>query len=202
LCCALRVSHPLAALLPSRPSELVSSRYRSWGFTLRGFDPHPLPYALSDAAPPRVAPSTKKKRSPPKGLTQRAKPDVGSGVWPDPQMPVASLGFAAPRSLAPDSDEVACAPSHPLSRFSDEVARCPRRWRPRVFAARNAAVLSRDRRTSLQSPTSLTFSALWRSRRVGLMGYPRGAVRVAAHHILSSPCCRIPGRSLPRKPYR
>jgi hypothetical protein len=57
--CALRVSHPLDALLPARPTELVSSRTRSWGFPPRlcsprdavrpferrappGFDPHPL----------------------------------------------------------------------------------------------------------------------------------------------------------------
>jgi hypothetical protein len=29
--CALRVSHPLGALLPPRPAGLVSSRFRSWG---------------------------------------------------------------------------------------------------------------------------------------------------------------------------
>jgi hypothetical protein len=33
------------------PSGLVSSQYRSWGFTLRGFSPRPVPYVLSNAVP-------------------------------------------------------------------------------------------------------------------------------------------------------
>jgi len=33
--CALRVSHPLDALFPARPCELVSSRFHSWGFPSR-----------------------------------------------------------------------------------------------------------------------------------------------------------------------
>jgi hypothetical protein len=34
--CALRVSHPLNALLPSRPPKLISSWSRPWGFPFRG----------------------------------------------------------------------------------------------------------------------------------------------------------------------
>jgi hypothetical protein len=34
--CALRVSHPLNALLPLRPPELISSRSRPWGFPFKG----------------------------------------------------------------------------------------------------------------------------------------------------------------------
>ena len=44
--CALRVCCPLDALLPPQPAGLVSSRLRSWGFTLRGFVP------LDDAVRP------------------------------------------------------------------------------------------------------------------------------------------------------
>lgn len=34
--CALRVSHPLNALLPSRPPKLISSWSRPWGLPFRG----------------------------------------------------------------------------------------------------------------------------------------------------------------------
>jgi hypothetical protein len=47
--CALRVSHPLDALLPPRSAGLVSSRYRSWGFPSRLCSLR-WPYALSNAA--------------------------------------------------------------------------------------------------------------------------------------------------------
>jgi len=36
-CCALRVSHPLDALLPARPIGLVSSRIRPWGSPFEAF---------------------------------------------------------------------------------------------------------------------------------------------------------------------
>jgi hypothetical protein len=39
LSCALRVSHPLDALLPPRPARLIPSWIRSWGPTLQGFTP-------------------------------------------------------------------------------------------------------------------------------------------------------------------
>lgn len=35
----LGVSHPFDALLPSRPSGLVSSRFRSWDFPFEAFLP-------------------------------------------------------------------------------------------------------------------------------------------------------------------
>jgi len=68
LCCALRVSHPLDALLPARPPRLVSSRSRSWGsllealFLARRRTPSPapgpswgsLPAPKSRSAPPGV----------------------------------------------------------------------------------------------------------------------------------------------------
>jgi hypothetical protein len=45
--CALGISHPLDALLPSQPPGLVPSRFRPWGFALRGLSPRLTPYALS-----------------------------------------------------------------------------------------------------------------------------------------------------------
>lgn len=39
LSCALGVSHPFDALLPSRPAELISSRSRSWGFPFEALIP-------------------------------------------------------------------------------------------------------------------------------------------------------------------
>jgi hypothetical protein len=67
-CCALRVSHPLDALLPARPPGLVPSRSRSWGsllealFRARRRTPFPapgpswgsLPAPKSRSAPPGV----------------------------------------------------------------------------------------------------------------------------------------------------
>ena len=38
-CCALRVSHPLDALLPPRSAELISSRSRSWGLPFEALFP-------------------------------------------------------------------------------------------------------------------------------------------------------------------
>jgi hypothetical protein len=51
--CALRVSHPLDALLPPWPAELISSRSRSWGLTLRGFQPPLAPCSFSDCQHPQ-----------------------------------------------------------------------------------------------------------------------------------------------------
>ena len=82
--CALRVSHPLDALLPSRPSGLVPSRYRSWGFTLRGLDPHLVPYALSDAAPLGVSPQTKSRGRPSRDSHTRFSPLLGLGIGQGP----------------------------------------------------------------------------------------------------------------------
>jgi len=72
--CAPRVSHPLDALLPTRPAELISSRFRSWA----------LPFEASILAlrrTPSRAPfpsraSTRIRRSglTPQGFTHHAKP--------------------------------------------------------------------------------------------------------------------------------
>ena len=48
--CALRVSHPLDALLPSWPTGLISSRSRSWGPPCEALLPLLVPCALSSTA--------------------------------------------------------------------------------------------------------------------------------------------------------
>jgi hypothetical protein len=65
LSCALGVSHPFDALLPSRPAEPVSSRFHSWGFPsrpcslrnavrpLERLDPHAIGCDTSAASPPQ-----------------------------------------------------------------------------------------------------------------------------------------------------
>jgi hypothetical protein len=54
LCCALRVSHPLNALLPPRPAELISSRSRPWGFPTGSWLPHGAVRPLERRSPPDV----------------------------------------------------------------------------------------------------------------------------------------------------
>jgi hypothetical protein len=75
--CAPRVSHPLDALLPSRPAGPISSRYRSWGFTLRGLTPLRVPYVLSNAASLSKLASGPKTLGPSLGLgtPERSRPD-------------------------------------------------------------------------------------------------------------------------------
>jgi hypothetical protein len=46
--CALRVLHPLDALLPAGPSEFISPRFRSWDLPLQGITPEPMPPVLSN----------------------------------------------------------------------------------------------------------------------------------------------------------
>jgi hypothetical protein len=48
--CALRVSHPLDALLPAEPTRAYFIPNPLLGFSLRGFLPHPKPYVLPNAA--------------------------------------------------------------------------------------------------------------------------------------------------------
>lgn len=50
LCCVLRVSHSLDALLSQGPAGLISSRSRSWGFSLSRLFLLCVPYDLSIAA--------------------------------------------------------------------------------------------------------------------------------------------------------
>jgi hypothetical protein len=78
--CALRVSHPLDALLPSRPPGLIPSRYRSWGLTLRGLNPRLMPYALSSAAPLRGFASTKRRGRPSRDTHTKQSPPSGLGI--------------------------------------------------------------------------------------------------------------------------
>jgi hypothetical protein len=77
---ALRVSHPLDALLPSRPSGLIPSRYRSWGLTLRGLIPRLVPYALSSAAPLRGFASTKRRGRPSRDTHTKRSRSSGLGI--------------------------------------------------------------------------------------------------------------------------
>lgn len=111
--CALRVSHPLDALLPSRPSGFVPSRYRPWGLTLRGLNPQPTPYVLSNAAPlwgfsPLPQDRSRPFRDPHAGKS----PSTGLG-FSQVTAPDASLGFPASRYTARNDEERSHAPSSP-----------------------------------------------------------------------------------------
>jgi hypothetical protein len=121
-CCALRVSHPLDALLPARSAGLVSSRYRSWGSPFealilsRSRTPSrtPLPSWSWLAAPKRCPPSCR--------------------AWYTTKSPVSDLGFsqdpATGASLGFVPSRVSCSREwsrglprfHPLSRFIGPVA--------------------------------------------------------------------------------
>jgi hypothetical protein len=201
LCCAPRVSHPLDALLPSRPSGLVPSRFRSWGLTLRGLDPHLVPYVLSNAVPLRVTPQPKEEASLPGTHTPS---EARRRVWVLARVPTpdASLGFPAPRFLVLSSEGRSHALSSPLA-----LSRLSRRLTSPL--APQGFTLPRTQPLSLETdepPCSL--SPRYRSRRFGdLAGLgiwvslrDRPASPLAG--ISSSPCCQVPGRSLPRILYR
>jgi hypothetical protein len=202
--CTLRVSHPLGALLPSRPSELIPSRYRSWGSTLRGFDPCPAPYALSGAAPFRVFSRLLRKRiaiALPRTLTlSKAR----RRVWGLTRLPPsdASLGFPAPRFLTLDSEGHSRALSSPLAlfRFGRKLT-SP--LAPQGFSLPRTQPLSLE---TSEPPCSL--SPRYASQRFG--DPARLGVWFALEDQPASPrtstfsssCCRAPGRSLPRSLYR
>jgi hypothetical protein len=82
--CVPRVSHPLDALLPPRPAELVSSRFRSWGSPSR-LAPHTVPYALSSAGPLRFSTGSSRTAPPLQGSSTpcRSCPRAwGLARWP------------------------------------------------------------------------------------------------------------------------
>jgi hypothetical protein len=114
--CALRVSHPLDALLPSRPPGLVPSRFRPWGSTLRGLVPRLTPYALSSAAPLRVSPRPKRRGRPFRDTHAKRSPASGLGTSQMAE-PNASLGFPAPGLAALNREERSRALSSPLALF-------------------------------------------------------------------------------------
>jgi hypothetical protein len=122
LCCAPRVSHPLDALLPSRPSGPIPSRYRSWGLTLRGLHPHPVPYALSSAAPLGVPSSTQQRRGrPSRDSHTKQSPSPGLVVNQGSLRRMPPWAFPL-RGFLPSTVENAHTLSHPLSCFPDPAA--------------------------------------------------------------------------------
>jgi hypothetical protein len=82
--CALRVSHPLDALLPPRPAGLVSSRSRSWGFPTGPCSRRDAVRPLGRRRPRGFSRHSAESRPPLQGLStpQRARPRVrGLAGW-------------------------------------------------------------------------------------------------------------------------
>jgi hypothetical protein len=114
--CALRVSHPLDALLPVRPPGLVSSRSRSWGsllealFRARRRTPSPAPG-------PSWGSNRFRRTSPPlqgSNTSREARPrQLGFSQTVASVPPRAS---SPPRLLAPAADG-SVNPPCPLTRF-------------------------------------------------------------------------------------
>jgi len=116
--CALRVSHPLDALLPPWPAELISSRFRSWGSPFEAFLPPLVPYALSSAASLVELRRVTSYPAPPSGLGTPARvPHAGLGFSQTTrQMP--PWAFSPLRLLVLDSGrnkEETTIPSHAFS---------------------------------------------------------------------------------------
>jgi hypothetical protein len=174
---------------PSRRlAPLVAFRACSIPVPPMGFCPsRPLSSAdavrpLERRAPPGFLPEPRARGHPSRDSHVCQSPTAGLG-FSQIAVPVAPLGFPAPRPKARDSEDRSHV-LHPLSRFFDPVARSPNRRRPRVLAVTDVTVLPRDRSTPVRFSTSLAFSTLWRSRRVGIMDCPQRPTRVAAARIL------------------
>jgi hypothetical protein len=79
--CALRVSHPLDALLPPWPAGHISSQSRSWGLPFGALLPPAVPYVLSDAATlMELARASRRLASPPGFRTPPGIPPERPGV--------------------------------------------------------------------------------------------------------------------------
>jgi len=169
LCCALRVSHPLDALLPARPAELISSRSRSWGSPFEAF-------ILTQRRTPSLTPG----------------PSWGSNRFRRTGPPL--QGFDTPREARPRCLGVSQNTlSYASLSFIPYEVSCLRRsvsWsRPTVsphvlsrlglragLAAGTPGCLSPETQpfsleigaTSLEFSTSWTFSSIWKRRRAGL----------------------------------
>jgi hypothetical protein len=77
--CVLRVSHPLDALLPTRPAELISSRYRSWGSPFEALIPAQRRTPFQTPGPSWSSTGSEEPVRPSRGSTRYAKP--AHGVW-------------------------------------------------------------------------------------------------------------------------
>jgi hypothetical protein len=200
--CALGVSHPLDALLPSQPPGLVPSRLRPWGFALRGFSPRLTPYALSRRRAPQGSSSTRNRKRPPfQGHPRQTKHQrrirvlaEGPGRLPPWVFPL--------RGLLPSTEKSTLVPSHPLTRSSDLVASWPDRQHPRVFPAENVdPSLSRRANPIAVFHLVILLDSL-ETPQSWVIDFPQRQTRVAARPSSSSPCRRIPGRSSPRSLFR
>jgi hypothetical protein len=119
--CALRVSHPLDALLPSRPTGLVPSQIRSWGSPFEAFI---LPRCRTPSRTPRPSGLTfiaANGKAPYRDshTTEDPAPELGFSQPPDPR---ASLGLPASRPLAHDRWQYRQTNYRPLTCFSDPAA--------------------------------------------------------------------------------
>jgi hypothetical protein len=142
--CVLRVSHPLDALLPPRPAELVSSRFRSWGLPSEVLLLQAAPYALSSAATLMRLVLFLGRTSASGSSTQPRIPTTG---------PVFSRGTASDTSLGFCPSEASCQKRFGPARKdrkqgpSRALTTRPKRpchRRPRVTTASDAVFLFRE----------------------------------------------------------
>ena len=148
--CALRVSHPLDALLPARPAGFVSSQFRSWGLPFEALfpawrrtpsrAPHPSWGSLDQigrASPPGSCTSSR-ARTTGLGFSQDTVP-VPPWAFPPPGFLVFDGSAPLPRrslpsrtfSARPHADLAAGAPGSPPSKaqpFSLEIDTTPMRF--------------------------------------------------------------------------
>jgi len=101
LSCALRISHPFDALLPSQPAGLISSRSRSWGHPFEAYISSRCRTPSRTSRPPCEFPRRKRRPFTPGFSTPRRTRHRGLG-FSQVIVTIASLGFS--------SSEVSCRP--------------------------------------------------------------------------------------------
>jgi hypothetical protein len=166
-CCALRVSHPLDALLPAQPPGPVSSRSRSWGspfealiFTRRRTPSQtPVPSWGSCRAPQNAT-------RPSRETARRPKPAGRPGYSPGccPRCP---LGFLPLQGLLPPAvTRHSRGASSPLA-LSQPIRMGSAAGAPGFLPQETLPLSLETDLTLLRFHTSSLFSALRSSRRAG-----------------------------------
>jgi hypothetical protein len=198
LCCALRVSHPLDALLPARPAELISSRSHPWGSLLEAFtlercrtpSQTPLPSWGSDFASAEAPPA-------PPGIEHIARRPIRE-YWGLTR----TLASRASSSFSPLQGLLRTALTWPvlaspcpLTRFSDELFELIPSLAPQGF---KCGARSRSLSRPAQPPWGflpLDPSHRWGPPQDWVMNSPRRPAPVAGCSASSSPARRVPYRS-------
>jgi hypothetical protein len=196
--CALRVSHPLDALLPARPAELISSRSHPWGSPIEAFtlercrtpSQTPLPSWGSDFASAEAPPA-------PPGIEHIAR-RPNREHWGLTRTP-ASLCllelFSPPRPLAHRIDVAGCGLAMSPHAFSRRALRADLVVDAPGYRMRSTQPFSLETGAApMGFLTSWPFSPLGLAAGLGY-GFPSETGTCCQVFCLVFACCRSPYRS-------